>query len=162
MNPPWVRVYYSLPTLTIRRTCYSLYVTGDLIRTLRNTCTLLPQKSGRFRFVRQKSIHENISYVCTVRTGNMGKLVLLPAEVSDAAEILEGQIAAFGNPSEPFFRVLFPQTQAKEDSIKRMVDWWLGDESAKYMKVVDEETGEFESDLILYWTIFIYSCPLCK
>lgn len=75
----------------------------------------------------------------------MGKLVLLPAEHSDADEILAGQLAAFSKPVEPFFDILFPEavTEKKELAVKRTLDWWLGDESARYMKVVDEESGEF-------------------
>ena len=78
----------------------------------------------------------------------MGNLRLLPCDPSDAPEILAGQFAAFGDPHEEFFFVLFPKDEAREKAVKRMVDWWLGDESAKYMKVVDEETGKFGIRLV--------------
>ncbi|KUJ20586.1 uncharacterized protein LY89DRAFT_578607 [Mollisia scopiformis] len=69
----------------------------------------------------------------------MGNLKLLPCEPADAAEILAGQIAAFSNPHEPFFFVLFPEDEEREKAVKRTLDWWLGDKTARYMKVVDEE-----------------------
>lgn len=73
----------------------------------------------------------------------MGNLKLLPCQPEDAAEILAGQLAAFSNPPEPFFFVLFPENEAKEKAEKRTLDWWLGDTTARYMKVVDEESGKF-------------------
>ena len=74
----------------------------------------------------------------------MGELKLLPCSLSDAAEILEGQFAAFSNPHEEFFFCLFPKGEDREVAVKRVVEWWVGDESARYMKVVDVESGEFE------------------
>ncbi|KAG4432033.1 hypothetical protein IFR05_012472 [Cadophora sp. M221] len=91
----------------------------------------------------------------------MGKLLLLPAEVSDLAEILEGQRLAFSDPVEPFFFALFPETERKErfeEQVKRTEAWWTGDPSAKYMKVVDEETGKIIS--AAKWCI--YETPLTK
>ncbi|CZT43054.1 uncharacterized protein RSE6_03033 [Rhynchosporium secalis] len=78
----------------------------------------------------------------------MGKLSLLPAEVSDLTEILTGQRLAFSNPVEPFFFALFPETERVENfeaQVKRTEAWWTGDPSAKYMKVVDDETGQIIS-----------------
>ncbi|CZR61111.1 uncharacterized protein PAC_11007 [Phialocephala subalpina] len=75
----------------------------------------------------------------------MGNLKLLPCEPEDAAEILAGQVAAFSNPRQPFFFVLFPEDEEKEKAVKRTLDWWLCDKTAKYMKVVDEETGAIVS-----------------
>lgn len=74
----------------------------------------------------------------------MGKLQLLPCVTTDAPDILSGQVAAFSKPHEPFFFVLFPETEAKEQAEKRVLDWWVGDKTARYMKVVDvdEESGE--------------------
>lgn len=74
----------------------------------------------------------------------MGKLLLLPAEIADLAEILEGQRLAFSNPVEPFFFALFPESEREErfeEQVKRTEAWWTGDPSVKYMKVVDKETG---------------------
>jgi hypothetical protein len=73
----------------------------------------------------------------------MGELKLLPCSHSDAAEILEGQFAAFSDPHEEFFFCLFPKEEDREVAVKRAVEWWVGDESARYMKVVDVESGEF-------------------
>ncbi|KAH6707653.1 hypothetical protein DL95DRAFT_438796 [Leptodontidium sp. 2 PMI_412] len=91
----------------------------------------------------------------------MGRLLLLPAEVSDLAEILEGQRLAFSDPVEPFFFALFPETEREErfeEQVKRTEAWWLGDPSAKYMKVVDEETGKIIS--AAKWCI--YETPLTE
>lgn len=74
----------------------------------------------------------------------MGKLKLFPVEPSDAAEILALQFAAFGD-QEPFWEVLFPLSEAREHAILRFLDGWLGDKSAKYVKVIDEESGVFLS-----------------
>ncbi|KAM0150441.1 hypothetical protein ACHAQE_008942 [Botrytis cinerea] len=65
-------------------------------------------------------------------------LQLLPCDpLVDSPAILAQQIAAFSNPHEPFFFVLFPETEEKEKAVKRLVDNWVGDEKAKYVKVVD-------------------------
>ncbi|KAH7323731.1 acyl-CoA N-acyltransferase [Rhexocercosporidium sp. MPI-PUGE-AT-0058] len=91
----------------------------------------------------------------------MGKLMLLPAEVSDLPEILEGQRLAFSDPVEPFFFALFPETEKKENfeqQVKRTETWWVSDPSAKYMKVVDEETGKIVS--AAKWCI--YETPLTE
>lgn len=65
-------------------------------------------------------------------------LHLLPCDpLVDSPAILAQQIAAFSNPHEPFFFVLFPETEEKEKAVKRLVDNWVGDEKAKYVKVVD-------------------------
>lgn len=72
----------------------------------------------------------------------MGELRLLDCEPSDAAEILAGQFAAFGTPYEPFFFVLFPETEERERAVKRTLELWIGEKSARYVKVVDVETGE--------------------
>ncbi|KAK0117716.1 hypothetical protein ONS95_012045 [Cadophora gregata] len=91
----------------------------------------------------------------------MGKLLLLPAEVADLPKILEGQRLAFSDPVEPFFFALFPETERKanfEQQVKRTEAWWTGDPSAKYMKVVDEETGQIIS--AAKWCI--YETPLTE
>jgi hypothetical protein len=75
----------------------------------------------------------------------MGELKLLPCSHSDAAEILEGQFAAFSDPHEEFFFCLFPKGEDREVAVKRVVELWVEDESARYMKVVDVESGEFAS-----------------
>jgi hypothetical protein len=72
----------------------------------------------------------------------MGNLKLLPCQPEDVANILAGQIAAFSNPHEPFFFVLFPEEEEREKAVIRTLDWWLGDKTARYMKVVDEESGK--------------------
>jgi hypothetical protein len=46
--------------------------------------------------------------------------------------------------SEPVFFLLFPKEEEREKGVKRMVDWWLGDPTATYVKVVDTETGKFQ------------------
>jgi hypothetical protein len=63
----------------------------------------------------------------------MGELKLLPCSHSDAAEILEGQFAAFSDPHEEFFFCLFPKEEDREVAVKRVVE------------VVDVESGEFAS-----------------
>ncbi|PQE11077.1 hypothetical protein CJF31_00000827 [Rutstroemia sp. NJR-2017a BVV2] len=66
-------------------------------------------------------------------------LRLLPCDpLIDGPEILSQQIAAFSNPVEPFFFVLYPPTEKFENAVKRTVDRWLADAGAKYVKVVDE------------------------
>lgn len=99
----------------------------------------------------------------THKVKDMGKLLLLPAEVSDLAEILEGQRLAFSDPVEPFFFALFPETERNENfdqQVKRTEAWWTGDPSAKYMKVVDEETGEELSHTHTWHIAFQTSCVL--
>ncbi|TVY50430.1 hypothetical protein LCER1_G006416 [Lachnellula cervina] len=71
----------------------------------------------------------------------MGELRLLPCDPSDAAEILAEQFAAFSSPNEPCFFILFPETEERDRAVKRMLDWWVGDESATYVKAVDVDTG---------------------
>jgi hypothetical protein len=46
--------------------------------------------------------------------------------------------------SEPVFFLLFPKEEDREKGVKRMIDWWLGDPTATYIKVVDTETGKFQ------------------
>jgi hypothetical protein len=46
--------------------------------------------------------------------------------------------------SEPVFFLLFPKEEEREKGVKRMVDWWLDDPTATYIKVVDTKTGKFE------------------
>ncbi|KAF5867534.1 putative gnat family protein, partial [Botrytis fragariae] len=71
-------------------------------------------------------------------TGSEFNLRLLPCDpLTDGPAILAQQIAAFSNPHEPFFFVLFPETEEREKAVKRLVDNWVGDERAKYVKVVD-------------------------
>lgn len=72
----------------------------------------------------------------------MGNLKLLACQREDAYEILMGQLAAFSNPREPFFFILFPEHETREKAVNRMLEWWLGDKNARYMKVVDEESGK--------------------
>jgi hypothetical protein len=45
--------------------------------------------------------------------------------------------------SEPGFFLQFPKEEERDKGVKRMVDWWLGDPTATYMKVIDSETGKF-------------------
>ena len=80
----------------------------------------------------------------------MGELQLLPCSHSDAAEILEGQFAAFSNPHEEFFFCLFPKEEDREVAVKMTLEWWVEDESARYMKVVDVESGEFASCCLVF------------
>jgi len=80
----------------------------------------------------------------------MGNLKLLPCDYSDAPEILAGQRAAFGAPLEPFFDVLFPPTETEEKAVQRTLDWWVGDATARYMKVVNDETGTWMLELLSF------------
>ncbi|CAG8972262.1 hypothetical protein HYALB_00001660 [Hymenoscyphus albidus] len=82
----------------------------------------------------------------------MSKLILLPAEPSDAAEMLAMQAEAFGgaNP-DPFWEQLFPVKEEKERAVKRFLEGWLGDGKADYVKVVDGESGKIISTA--KWTI---------
>ncbi|KAM3085990.1 hypothetical protein ACMFMG_003040 [Clarireedia jacksonii] len=67
-------------------------------------------------------------------------LRLLPCDpLIDGPAILSLHIAAFSNPVEPFFFVLYPPTEEFENAVKRTVDRWLADEGAKYVKVVNEK-----------------------
>jgi len=72
-------------------------------------------------------------------------LRLLKAEPSDALEILEMHMAAFTDPPEPVFFALFPPDEEREKGVKRMIDWWVNDPTATYIKVVDTETGKIVS-----------------
>ncbi|PMD62255.1 uncharacterized protein K444DRAFT_524117 [Hyaloscypha bicolor E] len=72
-------------------------------------------------------------------------LLLLQAEPSDALEILEMHIAAFTDPYEQGFFLQFPKEEERDKGVKRMVDWWLGDPTATYMKVIDSKTGKIIS-----------------
>ncbi|KAE9365496.1 hypothetical protein N431DRAFT_387799 [Stipitochalara longipes BDJ] len=72
-------------------------------------------------------------------------LQLLIAEPSDAREILEMHMASFSDPYEWGFFVLFPKEEEREKGVKRMLDLWLGDPTATYIKVVDTETGKIIS-----------------
>ncbi|KUJ11291.1 uncharacterized protein LY89DRAFT_655081 [Mollisia scopiformis] len=72
-------------------------------------------------------------------------LQLLVAEPSDALEILEMQIASFKDPYEWGFYVLFPEKEDREKGVKRMLDLWLNDPTATYIKVVDTETRKIIS-----------------
>ncbi|KAB8289629.1 hypothetical protein EYC80_010543 [Monilinia laxa] len=67
-------------------------------------------------------------------------LRLLPCDpLVDGPALLAQQIAAFSNPHEPFFFVLFPETEEREKAVKRFVSIWLSDKNAKYVKIVNEE-----------------------
>lgn len=79
----------------------------------------------------------------------MGNLKLLLAEPWDAAEILALQFAAFTD-QEPFWELLFPLNEDRDHAIQRFLRGWLGDQSVRYVKVVDEESGMF---------FFLFSCP---
>jgi hypothetical protein len=46
--------------------------------------------------------------------------------------------------SEPVFFLLFPKEEEREKGVKRTIDWWQGDPTATYIKVVDTETGKFQ------------------
>lgn len=71
-------------------------------------------------------------------TASKSNLGLLPCDpLTDGPAILAQQIAAFSNPHEPFFFVLFPETEEREKAVRRLVDNWVGDLRAKYVKVVD-------------------------
>lgn len=72
----------------------------------------------------------------------MGNLKLLLAEPWDAAEILALQFAAFTD-QEPFWELLFPLNEDRDHAIQRFLRGWLGDQSVRYVKVVDEESGMF-------------------
>lgn len=37
---------------------------------------------------------------------------------------------------------MYPKEEERDKGVKRMVDWWLGDPTATYLKVVDTETGK--------------------
>jgi hypothetical protein len=41
--------------------------------------------------------------------------------------------------------VLFPKEEEREKGVKRMLDMWLGDPTATYIKVVDTDTGKFQA-----------------
>jgi cob(I)alamin adenosyltransferase len=41
--------------------------------------------------------------------------------------------------------VLFPKEEEREKGAKRMLDLWLDDPTATYIKVVDTETGKFQA-----------------
>ncbi|KAF7884667.1 uncharacterized protein EAF02_005003 [Botrytis sinoallii] len=76
-------------------------------------------------------------------TASKSNLRLLPCDpLTDGSAILAQQIAAFSNPHEPFFFVLFPETEEREKAVKRLVDNWVGDERAKYVKVVDGDVNQ--------------------
>ncbi|KAA8566864.1 hypothetical protein EYC84_009963 [Monilinia fructicola] len=67
-------------------------------------------------------------------------LRLLPCDpLVDGPALLAQQIAAFSNPREPFFFVLFPETEEREKAVRRLVDIWVSDEKAKYVKIIDEK-----------------------
>lgn len=67
-------------------------------------------------------------------------LRLLPCDpLVDGPALLAQQIAAFSNPHEPFFFVLYPETEDRENAVKRLLDNWVGDERVRYVKVVDGE-----------------------
>lgn len=74
----------------------------------------------------------------------MGRLELLPCVASDVPAILSEQVAAFSNPHEPFFFVLFPEKEERARAEKRVLDGWTGDRTARYWKVVDVEEGSGE------------------
>ncbi|KAG0649796.1 hypothetical protein D0Z07_3531 [Hyphodiscus hymeniophilus] len=69
-------------------------------------------------------------------------LLLLEAEPADALEILEMHIASFSNPLERSFFVFFPAEEPRDQGVKRMIDGWLGDPTATYLKVVEPESGK--------------------
>ncbi|KAF7951745.1 hypothetical protein EAE96_007044 [Botrytis aclada] len=73
-------------------------------------------------------------------TSSKSNLRLLPCgPLADGPAILAQQIAAFSDPREPFFFVLFPETEEREKAVRRLVDNWVGDEKAKYVKVIDQD-----------------------
>jgi hypothetical protein len=62
-------------------------------------------------------------------------------------EGLQSNIYCLGSDSlhsELGFFLQFPKEEERDKGVKRMVDWWKGDPTAKYMKVVDTETGKFQ------------------
>jgi hypothetical protein len=73
----------------------------------------------------------------------MGDLELVPCTPSDTSDILDGEIAAFSNPYEPFFFVLFPESESKARAMERIQDSWPRDETERWMKVVDTKTSKF-------------------
>lgn len=74
------------------------------------------------------------------KSKSTSNLRLLPCDpLIDGPALLAQQTAAFGDPHEPFFFVLFPETEEREKAVKRLVDIWLSDKNAKYVKVVDGE-----------------------
>ena len=56
--------------------------------------------------------------------------------------------------SEPVFFLLFPKEEEREKGVKRMIDWWQGDPTATYIKVVDTETGKFQMNSKTQFTVF--------
>jgi hypothetical protein len=46
--------------------------------------------------------------------------------------------------SEPVFFLLFPKEEERQKGVVRMVDWWLGDPTATYIKVIDTKTSKFQ------------------
>jgi hypothetical protein len=83
------------------------------------------------------------------RKPKSSNLRLLPCDpLIDAPAILSQQIAAFSNPVEPFFFLLYPSTEKFEDAVKRSVDRWLADAEAKYVKVIDER-GECDISVLV-------------
>ncbi|ESZ96419.1 hypothetical protein SBOR_3151 [Sclerotinia borealis F-4128] len=65
---------------------------------------------------------------------------LLPCDpLTDGPALLAQQIAAFSNPHEPYFFVLFPEKEEREKAVKKLLDNWVSDKSARYVKIVDGE-----------------------
>jgi len=54
-------------------------------------------------------------------------------------------IAAFSTPYEPVFFQVYPIEEERDKGVKRLIDWWLDDPTATYLKVVDTETGKIIS-----------------
>ncbi|KAJ8061241.1 hypothetical protein OCU04_010311 [Sclerotinia nivalis] len=78
--------------------------------------------------------------ISTPKSKPTSNLRVLPCDPKlDGPALLAQQIAAFSNPREPFFFVLFPETEERERAVRRLVDIWLEDEKARYVKVVDGE-----------------------
>ncbi|KAI9644576.1 hypothetical protein NHQ30_006597 [Ciborinia camelliae] len=85
------------------------------------------------------TIHHPVP-IAAPKSKSKSNLRLLPCDpLVDGPALLSQQIAAFSNPHEPFFFVLYPKTEDGEKAAKRLIDSWVEDKSARYVKVVDGE-----------------------
>jgi hypothetical protein len=75
---------------------------------------------------------------CTSR-----RLAALRTSLEKQSSFIRGYHTDSHGHREPFFFVLFPEHEGREKAVRRMTNWWLGDPTARYMKVVDTESGRF-------------------
>jgi hypothetical protein len=78
------------------------------------------------------------SLKCTSR-----RLAALRTSLEKQSSFIRGYHTDSHGHREPFFFVLFPEHEGREKAVRRMTNWWLGDPTARYMKVVDTESGRF-------------------